>query len=522
MESSAASRDGPGERLPSMDVVCERCQTEYDFDDALVSERGTTVKCTNCGHQFKIYRPPTGVGTPAAAWILRRPDGSTVQFESLAVLQKWIADGRVTRSDQLSRNGTDWKTLGSIAELESFFSMADIRNPRVAPASQAGNTTRPFGDIPPPAAPSSNTTAGWGRVDAPMASARAPASAGTPSMVGANPAAQSRANPASNAHAQTMPQGLENYSMGGPAVGPPPSRTEQYALGDGTSPTERWAEGGQAGPTVVSRAPQAARPRQTQEPTDDAVTTSQTAEDLDAVLGRRRSSGGSTGWLIAVGVVLVGAGAGVGIWRLGLFNRGGPTATAVSTAPDRITAAVARAETSTRVATRSAYEDARDQLTAQMASDPDDPRVRAARAQVLALWSESQRQAAEDLDARAAMGGADAATSRAEAVVVRRDVAAGLERARQDVAVAETSAARVPAGAERERFERALGEASRVLGETPSARRHLEAARAAGGGVDVDLLSALLERDANDNDAAAVHLRGLTGRDEVSARAHLV
>ncbi|NOU26329.1 MAG: hypothetical protein HOO96_00355, partial [Polyangiaceae bacterium] len=39
-----------------MDVQCDRCKTEYDFDDALVSTRGTTVKCTQCGHQFKVRR----------------------------------------------------------------------------------------------------------------------------------------------------------------------------------------------------------------------------------------------------------------------------------------------------------------------------------------------------------------------------------------------------------------------------------------------------------------------------------
>src|SRR5450432_4221521 len=102
-----------------MYVKCERCQTEYEFDDALVSERGTTVKCTNCGHQFKIYRPAgatSAVGT--GSWSLRRPDGTTITFDSLAVLQKWIIEGRVTRVDQISRNGEGWKPLGSIAELE--------------------------------------------------------------------------------------------------------------------------------------------------------------------------------------------------------------------------------------------------------------------------------------------------------------------------------------------------------------------------------------------------------------------
>src|SRR5262249_49170904 len=33
----------------TMEITCNRCKTEYDFDDALVSERGTTVRCTNCG-----------------------------------------------------------------------------------------------------------------------------------------------------------------------------------------------------------------------------------------------------------------------------------------------------------------------------------------------------------------------------------------------------------------------------------------------------------------------------------------
>src|SRR4051812_14163811 len=112
-----------------MDVVCERCQTEYEFDDALVSERGATVKCTNCGHQFKIYRPPSAqANTESKSWSLRRADGTASTFDSLAVLQKWIIEGRVTRADQISRAGEAWKPLGSIAELDSFFASAETRN----------------------------------------------------------------------------------------------------------------------------------------------------------------------------------------------------------------------------------------------------------------------------------------------------------------------------------------------------------------------------------------------------------
>ncbi|MEO7736245.1 MAG: zinc-ribbon domain-containing protein [Kofleriaceae bacterium] len=50
-----------------MDVRCEKCQTEYELDEARLKPGGVTVKCTNCGHMFKIRkRTITNVGTPAA------------------------------------------------------------------------------------------------------------------------------------------------------------------------------------------------------------------------------------------------------------------------------------------------------------------------------------------------------------------------------------------------------------------------------------------------------------------------
>ena len=43
-----------------MDVKCERCGTEYEFDDARVTETGVNVKCTHCGHLFKVAKRPAG------------------------------------------------------------------------------------------------------------------------------------------------------------------------------------------------------------------------------------------------------------------------------------------------------------------------------------------------------------------------------------------------------------------------------------------------------------------------------
>lgn len=115
-----------------MDVRCARCGTEYDFDDALVSERGTTVKCTNCAHQFKVY-PGGGAGGPER-WIVRKSSGRELVYTSLRDLQRAIAQRQVGPTDLLSRGGEHpMRQLGAIAELEPFFhTQPAVANP-VAP-----------------------------------------------------------------------------------------------------------------------------------------------------------------------------------------------------------------------------------------------------------------------------------------------------------------------------------------------------------------------------------------------------
>src|SRR5271170_4085547 len=110
-----------------MDVTCERCSTAYEFDDALVSERGTTVKCTNCGHQFNVRRPQAA-GAPER-WLVRTIDGRELEFRALRELQAAIAQATITRDDVLSRGGSRPRRLGSIAELEPFFASAGVTGP---------------------------------------------------------------------------------------------------------------------------------------------------------------------------------------------------------------------------------------------------------------------------------------------------------------------------------------------------------------------------------------------------------
>jgi predicted Zn finger-like uncharacterized protein len=102
-----------------MDVQCERCKTEYEFDDALVSGRGTTVRCTNCGHQFKV-RGVQGNGANDQ-WFVKTTEGRELSFGTLRDLQRAILAKQVARADVLLRAGASPRALGSIAELEPFF-----------------------------------------------------------------------------------------------------------------------------------------------------------------------------------------------------------------------------------------------------------------------------------------------------------------------------------------------------------------------------------------------------------------
>lgn len=119
-----------------MNVTCEKCNTEYDFDDALVSGRGTSVKCTNCGHLFKVRKKAADAAAPAPEkWTVRTVDGRELQFNALRELQAAISQRTVGREDVLQRGGARPRRLGAISELEPFFT-----GTATATAPSAGTT----------------------------------------------------------------------------------------------------------------------------------------------------------------------------------------------------------------------------------------------------------------------------------------------------------------------------------------------------------------------------------------------
>src|SRR5258708_7746776 len=124
-----------------MDVQCERCKTEYEFDDALVSGRGTTVRCTTCGHQFKVRRAVENAGdaTGEDRWLVKTANGHQFTFVTLRELQRAILAHQVSKSDLLRRAGAPPRPLGSISELEPFFDgrSGSNRPPPPGPAEAA-------------------------------------------------------------------------------------------------------------------------------------------------------------------------------------------------------------------------------------------------------------------------------------------------------------------------------------------------------------------------------------------------
>jgi predicted Zn finger-like uncharacterized protein len=183
-----------------MDVRCEKCGTEYEFDNERVTEEGVTVKCSTCGHLFKIRKKsfvltePVVLGKKGADegrnWMIRRGDGTILSFKELTTLQKWIVERKVAREDEISKSGETWKRLGSIAELASFFQVVDQASSATAPGLPA---QLPIQQSPAPATGSTQP------LPAAMPAASVPTPVDIPTSSAAQYTAESPAQPADQA-----------------------------------------------------------------------------------------------------------------------------------------------------------------------------------------------------------------------------------------------------------------------------------------------------------------------------------
>ena len=102
-----------------MDVRCEKCAVEYDFDSAQLPEEGLQVECGTCGHRFRV-----SPGESNSGWQLKYPDGTIESVPELSTLQKLIVERKIKPDAQISRTGKRWRPINEIAELSSFFQIS--------------------------------------------------------------------------------------------------------------------------------------------------------------------------------------------------------------------------------------------------------------------------------------------------------------------------------------------------------------------------------------------------------------
>ena len=105
-------------------------------------------------------RPATSQGVHAAApltppaqepeergrdreWRVRQANGNIFTFREMTTLQKWIIEQKVSRDDQISLLGDQWKRLGNIPELASFFQVVEAAERSKLQQLQPGITPMP-------------------------------------------------------------------------------------------------------------------------------------------------------------------------------------------------------------------------------------------------------------------------------------------------------------------------------------------------------------------------------------------
>ncbi len=345
-----------------MDVRCEKCQTEYELDEARLKPGGVTVKCTNCGHMFKIRkrtntnvgvptivqaspsgpqpidRPRTPSGIPMRAdsilgiavpeerqWLLRLENGEQKSCRELANLQQWIVSGVVTRESLISRTGKTWKRLGDIAELAQYFVIADEartqRQVKNTGRSKEGQSTMlgiGGGTIVPDDASLDGRSTGnfpaRPRTTPPPVPAQTQAAA-------RRPATQPPPPPGSARKAQTQSQSgplpaPQQGARGGPV--PASNRSTAAWATEGVSPSDAGEQAGPAGPfggriKAASVEPAFAGRVRVMPGDESSFKTGQVEsvdDDDDDVLPARRGSRGG-GWLLVMALLVMGAAAGV-------------------------------------------------------------------------------------------------------------------------------------------------------------------------------------------------------------------
>ena len=148
-----------------MIVTCDHCGARYRLDESKIPGRGARVTCPSCRHVFVVYRreaaeddAPAVVASPKpiapsppsveeeaagldvnaldfrsvgiGSWKVKVKIGLIYDFNDYKTFNKNVRDGRVTASDLISFDGSDWSPIGDLSALSQRFCEVYVRAQR--------------------------------------------------------------------------------------------------------------------------------------------------------------------------------------------------------------------------------------------------------------------------------------------------------------------------------------------------------------------------------------------------------
>lgn len=444
-----------------MDVTCDRCGTEYEFEEALVSTRGTTVKCTHCGHLFKVYKPEAPAEPSAAKnpWTVRRHDGSIHRFHSLADLTRLIEEGAFGREDELSRTSKAWKRLGDIEELDVFFTRSHV-SPRIRARRSTGAPqlgTRKGPPAPPVEAAARNGDATVvGRLSPGAASIGpappiAPPSAASvpvrPSPASGDNGQSPRKNPVDRGSARGSPQAGLPAATEDPAVPPDPVSVPESEPARVPS-SDPAGDSGDSEPTTVHKPPAEFR---------------ETLPDTYDPFARRTPAGWVWAFVIVATILAFGSWL---LWPMLFDKRGAPLEAAKQ---DPAVQFLARADSAFATHRERRFDEALTDYVKALAFHESDPHVLSSISRVYAVWAQEVLTRADLL--RKESGANQDLERRSQLLALGKQAQEYGEQAKR---YAENAARKNPGN---EEAEIALSDALRLTGNLVSARSSLDRAR---------------------------------------------
>lgn len=430
-----------------MDVTCDRCGTDYEFEEALVSMRGTTVKCTQCGHLFKVWKQeaeapaaaPATESPEAHGWTVRRADGSTHRLGSLAELTRAIGEGTFSREDEVSRTGKAWKKIGDIEELQTFFPDAAGAASEASAQRSRRRTASPDLGLPKPAPETATLPRGVGSVPPPSpppASARPP----EPAQDGWRPPARQR----KSSRFESLGEEVDLDGRG--AVRSPPS-SPSVSVKPAANPSPSAAPASDLDAATTARRRAVSLPPPPPPPRPAA----------------REPARSSYAWLWTLLLVASAAGAGGFLLWPRLAERMTPEPQGDPTAEF-----VARADAAFATHRIQHFEDAITEYVKALAFHESDPHILSSISRVYAVWAQ---ELAFKVQLSAKQVGRKDLDRRSEIVALEKEQRQLAEQAKR---YAETAARKNPGN---EEAEIALADALRLTGNLVAARSELDRAR---------------------------------------------